>query len=430
MDEGCKRVVSNIAELANAEVIYPAANYIAERQPYPRGSLPHNPRRRVYFTHGGLYFEPEIDCYKDTKLRPARSQEEGLSEFDVVKSVIDEASRAGLRVIPWIIALNDPLLTSMNPSYTMIDYKGRRIANWFCPSNKEVQKFVVSLVEDLLTNHEVDGILLDRIRFPEWSGPGLGFGGALTCFCESCFERAKTSGIDLRRIQNYIKKMVAHLGETLQTFHAAQRGALDISKFFVRQPELAEWIRVRWETIGELVKEVHTAVRNSKPSAELSLDLWPPSYSWLLGQDYAALASNCESMKYFTYYKLGGGVDISSVLSELSPLWPNVSNEDLLDVFYQTFGFCGPSSLKELGRVGLSSSFISNETMKAIEEVNHKVRVFAGIQIWDVGREDVKRQIRKAIRAGADGFIHFCYDWAPLENLKQIGETMSHELSR
>jgi len=43
LDEGSKQVVDNIQRIAGAHAVYPTANYVAERQPYPDGELPHNP---------------------------------------------------------------------------------------------------------------------------------------------------------------------------------------------------------------------------------------------------------------------------------------------------------------------------------------------------------------------------------------------------
>jgi len=375
-----------------------------------------------------LYFEPHLECYSRTKLKPTKTPEEHLRETDIVRDFTDEAQHRGLRVLPWVTALNDPVIASENPQYAMIDFRGERVPGWLCPSNDDVRAFVAAMATDLLTNYEVDGIFLDRIRFPECGGEGIGFAPALSCFCESCHDSARALGIDLESVNRRVKSIAGRIGEILPLLYTTSTGCLDIAKLIIDNTEIEAWIRFRYSTIAKLVKDVYSSVKSAKSSAELSLDLWPPSYSWLLGQHFRTLAESCDSIKYFAYHKLGGGVNISSVLNECSRISPGLGHDDLLSLFYRMFGFKGPERLQDLEREGLSLDFVETETSKAIHEVQGKVPVYAGIQVWNVKPSEIEGSMMNAARANVQGFIHYCYDWAPLENL-QAAKTTAGNLS-
>jgi hypothetical protein len=423
-DEGAQTAVDIMVDKGKVSTIYPTANLPAGRHPDSIGEFPHNPVRKSYYTQGGLYFDPHDHHYGNNKFKFAKTPEDGLKDVDVIQEIVQVARAKGVRILPWVMALHDDVLAELNRQYAMTDFLGRPIRGWLCPSNPEVETFLSNMVEDLLSNYDIQGIFLDLVRFPEWGGIEGGFGAALSCFCPRCAARAKSSGLDLEKVSQRVRYIVSSLGDTLNSFLTLRRGHLDLAKFVVDEPEVAEWIRFRQRIVTELVEHIHRTVKNTKPSAELALDIWSPSYSWLLGQNYEKLSEHCDSIKYFTYQKLGGGVDISAVLNKLSKFDQRIPADGLLDLFYRMFGFRGPKDLEELKLKGLSIDFVGDETAKAINEVRRRANVYAGIQIWNVTKDDIRQTMIDAIRAGAEGFVHLGYDWATLENIQAVGEVV------
>ena len=427
--EGADAVIDNMQRLGAVTTVYPICNYIEERQPPRNSEFPHNPIRKVYHTKGGLYFEPHLEYYKKSVLKPQRTPDVDLKDFDALGAITDSAKENGMRVLAWILSLTDSILAYRYTKYSMVDVYGKKVSGWLCPSYPEVRSYVSRLIEDIVTSYRVDGIFFDRFRFPEWAGYGKGFDPAFTCFCKECSSRAKRNGINLSKTRKAMKRIADsvkenRIPEIISKFHNYRKGSLDLAKIFVDMPELSEWINHRQDIITDFVSEAYKSVKDINPELEFSLDLWPPSYSWLLGQDYQKLRKYCDSLKFFSYHKLGGGEDMKAMFQELENLNPNLEISSLLNLFYRFFGFSGPNNLDELGEKGLAIDFVLEETLKALEETKEEVEVYPGIQIWDVTPEEVKEAVSKCFEGHVDGIVAFCYGWATLENIKSFGDAI------
>jgi hypothetical protein len=357
-----------------------------------------------------------------------RTPEPDYRDFDVLKAVTPLAKKKNMRVLAWVMALHE-YIADKYEKYTMVDIYGHRVKGYLCPSNPEVSQYVVSLTQDIISNHSVDGIFLDRFRFPEWAGPSKGFDPAFTCFCKECLKRAKKDGIDISRVRKTMKRTAETVKRDgvpsiLSRFLTYRKGCLDLAAILVGMPELVEWINHRQDIITDFVSRIYESIKDTNPKLELSLDLWPPSYSWLLGQNYQKLRKCCDSLKYFTYHRMGGGVNLKAVIEELKRLNPSLEVSPFLDLFYRFFGFSGPRNLDELGERGFTIDFVLEETLKALEETRKEVKVYPGIQIWDVTPAEVKETVAKALKADVDGIIALCYGWAPFENIESFGNAV------
>jgi len=427
--EGADTVIATMRKIGGISTVYATCNYIEERHPYPKGELTHNPIKKVYYTKGGVYFEPHLEYYKKSVLKPQRTPELDLKDFDALKAIASSAKENGMRILAWTIALNDPVVAHKYGKYGMVDVYGKKVLGWICPSNVEVRSYLLSLIKDVINSYDVDGIFLDRIRFPEWSGHGKGFDSAFTCFCEECLKRAKRSRINLAKTRKAVKRIADSIKDNripqiVSKFLDYRKGCLDLAKILVDVAELGEWINNRQDMITDFISEAYEVVKDISPRLEFSLDLWPPSYSWLLGQNYRKLKKYCDSVKYFSYHKLGGGVDMRAVFQELENLNPDLKASAFLDLFYRFFGFSGPNNLDEFGEKGFTIDFVLEETLKALEETSREVKVYPGIQIWNVAPEEIKEAVGKSFETDVDGVIAFCYGWATLENIESFRDAI------
>jgi len=435
--EGADTVIDNMQKLGRVKTVYLMCNYYKDRHPTGKGELPHNPLKKAYYTKGGLFFNPHLDFYKKSVLKPQRTPDLDLKDFDALKDLTDSAEEKGMRVLAWILSLQDAVLTDKYREYSMVDVYGEKVFGWLCPSYHEVRRYVESLIKDMVSNYSIDGIFFDRFRFPEWAHFGTArteygktFDPVFTCFCKECLRRAKRKGINLSKTRKMIKRLadsvkgnqIPHL---ISRYSNYRKGSLDLVKIFIDMPELSEWMNHRQDIITDFVKEAYSSVKDINPKLEFSLDLWPPSYSWLLGQNYKKLKKYCDSLKYFAYHKMGGGEDMKAVFQELKNLNPDLEITPFLDLFYRFFGFSGPNSLDELNERGFTVDFILGETLKALEETKREVKVYPGIQIFNVTPEEVKESVDKSFEADIDGIIAFCYGWAPLENIKSFGDSVT-----
>jgi uncharacterized lipoprotein YddW (UPF0748 family) len=105
---------------------------------------------------------------------PAR---EGLTGRDVLKEIVDRGHRAKMAVIPWFefgfmtTAPSDPAgsdLAKRHPEWLTQKADGSKTSKegahervWLNPLNPEVQKFIKSLLVEVVKNYDVDGVQLD-----------------------------------------------------------------------------------------------------------------------------------------------------------------------------------------------------------------------------------------------------------------------------
>jgi uncharacterized lipoprotein YddW (UPF0748 family) len=102
---------------------------------------------------------------------------EGLAGRDVLKEIVDRGHRAKMAVIPWFefgfmtTAPSDPAgsdLAKRHPEWLTQKADGSKISKegahervWLNPLNPEVQKFIKSLLVEVVKNYDVDGVQLD-----------------------------------------------------------------------------------------------------------------------------------------------------------------------------------------------------------------------------------------------------------------------------
>jgi uncharacterized lipoprotein YddW (UPF0748 family) len=102
---------------------------------------------------------------------------EGLDGRDVLKEIIDRGHKAKMAVIPWFefgfmttapsdpagsnLAKNHPEWLTQKKDGSKISKEGAHERVWLNPLNPEVQKFIKSLLVEVVKNYNVDGIQLD-----------------------------------------------------------------------------------------------------------------------------------------------------------------------------------------------------------------------------------------------------------------------------
>jgi len=419
-DEGVETVLNNMMEKAGVGSVLPTANYVEERQPLTPGQLPHNPKRGTYVTMGGLYFKPDPAFYRACKIKPLRTGEDLVADLDVVKTVVQSAKENEMRVYPWVQCFEDELIGRKHPQHLRVDVHGKRdTTGLLCPNDSEVRKYISSIVKDLATSHDIDGIFLDRFRY---SRPDEHM--VFSCFCTNCAKKARENGYNMKSMKEAVVRIERLLhsltAEHLRDWLSDRIGNFDLLKLFVRDSALLDWLRFRIDTITEFVAEVHRLLKEIDPKLEVGLDTQPPSYSWLLGQDYKELRNCCDWVKPITYPKLRGNM-IVNILRKFESLDLSQVENDCLNLVYDLLGITGPNSLNGL-RNGLPSEYTYFEILRARRELATKVPVYAGIQLWNASAEEVRSQIEAAKRAGANGFIYYCYGWAPFENFEVAKE--------
>jgi uncharacterized lipoprotein YddW (UPF0748 family) len=165
--------------------------------------------------------------------------------LDVLRIIISEAHKLGVEVHPWIRVFrvghegDRGGILRVHPEWVAVDRCGHELSDtgglWLCPSSQPARKFLLRVIEEIVTKYEADGIHLDYIRY----------GSPEFCYNDSCRLKFKFEyGID----------------------------PLDIEPF---TKPFRDWYLWRENLINSFVREVSETVKRVRPRAKLSAAVVP-----------------------------------------------------------------------------------------------------------------------------------------------------------
>jgi len=432
-DEGVEVVLRNMQK-AGVNAILPCANYVYELMNSPGPEiLPHNPKRKRYYTLGGTYFESHLEYYENTKIKPAKTPEKDVKDFDVLAEVCSIAKKLDMEVYPWISCFKHPIDARNHPDCLVEDVYGRKsinymwgkyIADWFCPNNPHAKNFSLAMIEDIVRSYDIAGVFVDRFRYPVNLG---------VCFCPYCQKRMKEKGLSPNILRCTVKEVLRKENETQFKKIVNFGTSTDLLYLFSKFPELLNWITFRMNSITNFIKDVYNLVKGINPNLKVGLDMINPAGAWFLGQNPYQLSDYCDWVKPMAYNKAQGnwiGAEISELSKSLSEEKDSSEIYKAFKAIYQVRGIKLPHTFEEFKKEGMPSSWVYDEAKITKELVGEKTLIHLGIQIWPPATtDDVKDSITKAFEANIDGIIMYCYGWAPLKNfaaakdsLKRLGK--------
>lgn len=320
-DVGPEVVAEELSSLGFTHVSM-CVRYVEERQCWPGPNiLFRNPRRLTYTSEESPFFWPvSIDKYSSLPppLRPRPSKE---YVGDIVGEFIEAARAAGLKAVLWLPVLRfeaavreDPSLAAVDVWGTVADYK--RL--FLCPSRKEMRDFIAAVVEDLLSRYEFDGLELDYVRYPK---PPVAYAypkavvSMLACLCPHCVARARAAGIDTDELISALRRFGEEVRESINkapTYPSpsdadfATSLMADLVRSLAECPVVVKWLEFRASLIEEVVALIRDKVKELNPKVVLSADLYPPSASWIVGQDYRRLGRLLDRVKTMLYTRQFG----------------------------------------------------------------------------------------------------------------------------
>ncbi|MFA5032789.1 MAG: family 10 glycosylhydrolase [bacterium] len=119
--------------------------------------------------------------------------------FDPLKELIAESHKNGIRVHAWLCDFTDEAnlpAYKEHPEWAMLNKDGKPTTSefltnntpyfilWMCPAQRKgyTDQWLIPMIEEIVTNYDVDGIHHDYIRYPGDVSPD-GY-----CFCDYCLE--------------------------------------------------------------------------------------------------------------------------------------------------------------------------------------------------------------------------------------------------
>jgi uncharacterized lipoprotein YddW (UPF0748 family) len=174
--------------------------------------------------------------------------EPGLQKRDMLKEVVTEGHKKGLKVIPWFefgfMAPADSLLAKNRPQWLTSRRDGSRIVKegihnrvWLNPFHPEVQKFIQDLIVEIVRNYDIDGIQFD-----------------------DHFGLPSELGYDAYTVALYKQE------------HNGQAPPQD--------PKNPEWVRWRANKITDFMKRVFTAIKANQKDCIVSVAPNPQRFSY------------------------------------------------------------------------------------------------------------------------------------------------------
>lgn len=197
----------------------------------------------------------------------------GWEAFDALKETVRVAHKRGLKVRAWVPQFHDQVAARRNPAWQMqaaVDgkvapFSGRDRKEYFVnPLNAEVQAYQRSIVDEIVRRYDVDGIVLDWVRFDDYNmdlGP------------ETRARYRERFGVDPLDID-------------FKTDSAARQ----------------QWNGWRTDAIGAYVRSVRQTMDAGRPGLELGVYILPPEFVEV-GQDAAAFAAYVNFLSPMAYFR-------------------------------------------------------------------------------------------------------------------------------
>ena len=192
----------------------------------------------------------------------------------LLQKICDQAHRRGVKVHQWASLFSendglhayDPLLGADGKPHQRVF--GEHF-NFRCPASERNVDLFCEMQAESMRGADFDGVFLDRVRYPSMAN------GALACFCPECVRRYEADGI-------------TGVPETEIVGYENGRhlfGSEHANMFFAHRAR----------------RIVHAVERVKERFSEVSLDLFPPSLAYLVGQDLESLAPLASFIKPMLY---------------------------------------------------------------------------------------------------------------------------------
>ena len=197
----------------------------------------------------------------------------GYETFDALGETIRAAHPRGIKVRAWMPQFHDQVAVAAHPAWQMNalqhgrvrPYTGRDRKEFFLnPLNPAARDYQRSLIEELARNYDVDGIVVDWVRFDDYN---------------------------------------MDLGDETRARFKASTGfdpiAIDFSK---DSPQRTQWNAWRSTQIADHIKQVRAALDVVNPRLELGAYILPPEFIEV-AQDPAQFSGALAFLSPMAYYK-------------------------------------------------------------------------------------------------------------------------------
>ncbi|GAK57567.1 hypothetical protein U27_04534 [Candidatus Vecturithrix granuli] len=279
---------------------------------------------------------------------------------------------------------------------------------FLCPNTRPALADVFEIYKTLVGQVDFDGVFLDRVRYPSCAN---GFESLFTCFCDACQQRF--AELYDEPLDEYIPGIRVLL-DRLQQFndHDLEQcmqlddlwGCGDLDQFFVfRAHNITCAVKIFTEYAGLQGKQI-------------GLDLFTPSLSPFVSQDYRLLSACCDWIKPMSYCHAigpaGVPLEIACLLRALHSLCPKVSDSQRIAFCARILNVPLPETEELILQRGIPETFVAHELEKIRSfALPEKIEIYPGVEMvkhphFDLNiDQQILEKYLAAIAGKVDGFV-------------------------
>jgi hypothetical protein len=300
-------------------------------------------------------------------------------------------------------------------------YAGTGINETFkqsCPNNPQTLATSLQHMKRILSTYAFVGVFIDKIRFPSMAN---GLTEVFSCFCEHCMAKAAKIGLDLNEVRSVLAlnggEKQAGLGVDLPP------GSKWLEVLVKNQGLLQQFIRFRADSINQVVHQISMEVRGL--GKKLSLDVFSPGLTALVGQDLTFLGQTADWVKPMIY-RFGNGP--SSLRSEIPAMinsfgkFLGLEKAEVMKWVWENVDGLRGIPLEEIDKVA-PLSLLKAEAHKAVQLLP-ETAVYLGLEtvsipgVMTITPQNVAEILEIGDKAGVDGYV---LSWdllhTPIENI-------------
>jgi hypothetical protein len=443
VDEGTEKVLEICQRDASVNTLFVATftygRGIAGRQ-VPGQPLPDHGAQQ-YDTgsfRGGSYTKYNPKYFTNTAFKDFRAPD--LGNYDVLEDVIPKAKKRGLKTIAWFEDVFSKDLPGVD-KLQEVELSGNN-ATTLCFNNPNYQAWLLGMAESWARDYELDGIMWGSERQGAFSNI-LGASHAhpnpekVTCFCQYCFARARSLGINPDRAKQGVLELQKVVIASRKGTKPNDGAYVELWRLMLRYPELLAWESLWTSSLRAMQKSMYEKIKSVNPKLGVGWHVWHnnsfnPIYR--AEQDYAEMAPYSDFLKVVIYQNCAGERMVDYVNSVDSTYFADVPKQELLDFHYRVLDYGKEAGMDRLSETGFSADYVLRETKRAKADLaGTQTKLWPGIDIdipTEAGHskctpEGTKAVVKAAFDGGADGvLLSRKYSEMKLANLRGAGEAI------
>ena len=297
--------------------------------------------------------------------------------------------------------------------------KGGEDFSFYCPNKVKEENEFINTFKEVLDLAPFDGVFFDRIRFPS---PANGLRNIFTCFCEKCRKNSK----------GLTDEAKGKIGSFISNIKEAQNKKMFFKLLTEFINNIDHWYSFRKKSVALFLDKFIEEAKQR--NLDIGIDLFTPSLSKVVSQDYLALSKKANWIKPMIYCKTMGPaglpMEILSITTILKKKNKYLKEEEILEILQDIFNIILPKSLKEIRTNGLELKNYEIELDKITQmNLSDDLNVYPGFEavnlppICSINENILRNYIKLSLEREHKGFI---LSWdiksIPERNLSVLGE--------